>query len=170
MFSYVMYIEKSRFFYEKEKSELIKYMFFMTYVIMYRVFQNHWPKIDDKIVLNSLYAKMQLITLYILEGLTDTIMFRGRFALNIFLWIFLNIYIFWHNVIMYRVLQNHWRQNHFGHQNLERYTYSLAVSVCTHTRQVENQRYSRTDRVQKNHLNIIINVTPCTLTEAERER
>ena len=35
MFSYVMYIEKSRFFYEKEKSELIKYMFF--YDICYYV-------------------------------------------------------------------------------------------------------------------------------------
>ena len=29
--------------------------------------------------------------------------------------------------------------------------FSLSVSVCTHTRQVENQRCSRTDRVQKNH-------------------
>ena len=29
--------------------------------------------------------------------------------------------------------------------------YSLGVSVCTHTRQVENQRCSRTGRVQKNH-------------------
>ena len=29
--------------------------------------------------------------------------------------------------------------------------FSLAVSVCTHTRQVEHQRCSRTDRVQKNH-------------------
>ena len=28
--------------------------------------------------------------------------------------------------------------------------FSLSVSVCTHTRQVENQRCSRTDRVQKN--------------------
>ena len=29
--------------------------------------------------------------------------------------------------------------------------FSLGVSVCTHTRQVENQRCSRTGRVQKNH-------------------
>ena len=29
--------------------------------------------------------------------------------------------------------------------------FSLGISVCTHTRQVENQRCSRTGRVQKNH-------------------
>ena len=29
--------------------------------------------------------------------------------------------------------------------------FSLGVSVCIHTRQVENQRCSRTGRVQKNH-------------------
>ena len=29
--------------------------------------------------------------------------------------------------------------------------FSLSVSVCTHTRQVEHQRSSRTGRVQKNH-------------------
>ena len=29
--------------------------------------------------------------------------------------------------------------------------FSLGVSVCTHTRQVENQRCSRTGRVEKNH-------------------
>ena len=29
--------------------------------------------------------------------------------------------------------------------------FSLGVSVCTHTRQVEDQRYSRTGRVQKDH-------------------
>ena len=29
--------------------------------------------------------------------------------------------------------------------------FSLGVSVCTHTRQVENQRCCRTGRVQKNH-------------------
>ena len=29
--------------------------------------------------------------------------------------------------------------------------FSLGVSVCTHTRQVEHQRCSRTGRVQKNH-------------------
>ena len=29
--------------------------------------------------------------------------------------------------------------------------FSLGVRVCTHTRQVENQRCSRTDRVKKNH-------------------
>ena len=29
--------------------------------------------------------------------------------------------------------------------------FSLGVSVCTHTRQVENQRCSRTGRVHKNH-------------------
>ena len=29
--------------------------------------------------------------------------------------------------------------------------FSLGVSVCTHTRQVEHQRWSRTGRVQKNH-------------------
>ena len=29
--------------------------------------------------------------------------------------------------------------------------FSLGVSMCTHTRQVEHQRCSRTDRVQKNH-------------------
>ena len=29
--------------------------------------------------------------------------------------------------------------------------FSLGVSVCTHNRQVKNQRYRRTGRVQKNH-------------------
>ena len=29
--------------------------------------------------------------------------------------------------------------------------FSIGVSVCTHTRQVEHQRCSRTGRVQKNH-------------------
>ena len=29
--------------------------------------------------------------------------------------------------------------------------FSLGISVCTHTRQVENQRWSRTERVKKNH-------------------
>ena len=29
--------------------------------------------------------------------------------------------------------------------------FSLGVSVCTHTRQVEHQRYSRNGRVQNNH-------------------
>ena len=29
--------------------------------------------------------------------------------------------------------------------------FSLGVSLCTHTSQVENQRWCRTDRVQKNH-------------------
>ena len=34
--------------------------------------------------------------------------------------------------------------------NIFRTLFSLDVSVCTHTRQVENQRCSRTGRVQKN--------------------
>ena len=32
--------------------------------------------------------------------------------------------------------------------------FPLGVSVCTHTRQVENLRCSRTDRVQKNQKNL----------------
>ena len=37
---------------------------------------------------------------------------------------------------------------------LFRTLFSLSVSVCTHTRQVEHQRCCRTDRVQKNYNNL----------------
>ena len=44
------------------------------------------------------------------------------------------------------------------------FLFSLGFSVCTHTRQVENQRCSRTGRVQKNHKilreNTIFNENP----------
>ena len=39
--------------------------------------------------------------------------------------------------------------------------FSLGVSVCTHTRQVEHQRCSRTGRVQKIQKILRKNTTPC---------
>ena len=47
------------------------------------------------------------------------------------------------------------------------FPFSLGVGVCTHTRQVEHQRCSRTDRVQKNHKILRkkhnFSWTPCTI-------
>ena len=39
----------------------------------------------------------------------------------------------------------------FEYFKIFRTLFSLGVCVCTHTRQVEHQRYSRTCRVKKNH-------------------
>ena len=52
--------------------------------------------------------------------------------------------------------------------------FSLVVSVCTHTRQVENQRCSRTGRVQTNHKILRkkhnIECTPCMWVDGEWHR
>ena len=47
------------------------------------------------------------------------------------------------NIVFFRIFKN------ISNSGLS--LFSLGVSVCTHTRQVENQRCNRTGRVQKNH-------------------
>ena len=51
-----------------------------------------------------------------------------------------NIYIYLLNIVFFRRFQYIFRT-----------PFSLDISVCTHARQVEHQRCSRTGRVQKNH-------------------
>ena len=52
---------------------------------------------------------------------------------------------------MYRVLNIVFFQKILDYSELWSFSVSLGVSVCTHTMQLEHQRGSRTDRVQKNH-------------------